>query len=100
MAHWAAKIGAPSLAVPFPGGSSFPSGPTMLFPRRNSSSVGGLPTLYVGDWATAVPHTSRANTGSKKLDFETILPRILDAPFLPHCLYPALKITNIPDRCL
>src|ERR1035437_10728674 len=70
------------MAVPLPGGSSFPSEPTILSQARNSASVGALPILYVGDCALAAPNTSRAIAGSRKLDFdiESAVQRILHAP--------------------
>src|SRR4051812_19267540 len=42
---------APSLAVPCPGGSSFPVGLMEMSQVRVSSAVGALPTPYVGDCA-------------------------------------------------
>src|ERR1019366_1835609 len=47
------KTFAPSAAVPWPGGSSFPSGPIEMSHLRISSAVGVRPTLYLGDCAFA-----------------------------------------------
>src|SRR5207302_7125936 len=44
-AHRFAKTSAPSLAVPRPAGSSFPSGPTMKSKPRISSWLRGVPRL-------------------------------------------------------
>src|SRR5471032_464 len=47
------KTVAPSLAVPWPWGSSSPIGPIEISRARISAGVGVRPTPYVGDWAKA-----------------------------------------------
>src|ERR1700687_5807327 len=53
MHPFCSKTCAPSLAVPRPGGSSFPAAPIEISMRRISSAVGVRPTPYVGDCANA-----------------------------------------------
>src|SRR5216683_5571271 len=56
--------GAPSLAVPRPGGSSFPVGLSEMSQARTSSAVGVRPTPYVGDWAAPTWHRPTMITGT------------------------------------
>ena len=69
---------APASAVPLPGGSPLPSGPTAASVGLSSCSVGVLPSLNVGPCATAAtPYASTIATTSR-------LQRIEDGPIIGH----------------
>src|SRR5262249_5944827 len=68
--HRLAKTAAPSLAVPCPGGSSFPSGPIMKSKPLISSWLRGVPTLYLGDCASPAAGTARIITDARRLSNE------------------------------
>src|SRR5215471_5446211 len=58
---------APSLALPFPGGSSPPVGPIEMSRTRISSAVGVRPMPYVGPCASTGTHISDANAIGRTL---------------------------------
>ena len=77
------KSCAPSLAVPRPSGSSSPVGLMEISQARISSSLGVLPTPYVGDCAHPMWQTPRIIPSRKSLR-----KRIVNAPIArdPPCL--------------
>src|ERR1043166_6098485 len=60
-------VRAPSLALPFPGGSSPPVGPMEMSRARSSSAVGVRPMPYGGPCASAGTHISDANANARRL---------------------------------
>src|SRR4029077_7931070 len=82
-AHFLAKISAPSVAVPRPGGSSFPSGPTMKSKILISSWVRGVPRL-VRDCASPATGAARIITGTSKLREHLRKHGIVYAPIAIH----------------
>src|SRR5690349_11578322 len=87
-AHFFAKISAPCLAVPLPGGSSFPSGPIAMSQAWISSLVGLRPMLYDGACAHAAVEAASAIMGTNELDRH-----IANAPVAVH--FPGVNSVEI-----
>src|ERR1700719_4162284 len=92
-AHLAAKIGAPCLAVPFPGGSSAPV--TGLMEKSSfaiPSGVAGRPkSSGLGFCAEAVVQAARATATTRRLDNRIVDPPVgLDLPRLN-----GVRVTNL-----
>src|SRR3954471_12286587 len=70
--HFWAYTVEPWLTVPLPGGNSLPSGETAVSRALISSSLGVVPSRYVGPWANAFADRARTIAEDSSLEQRTL----------------------------